>query len=89
MYAKYDGFIEALLRRSQPEFAFITRGYALDLPAELTWALVKALVAEQGLDATSAARVVLNFCERRGELIPAILNSPPPEAGLEPRAFRH
>ena len=75
---KYDNFIERALRRVQPEFAFITPRYGFDLPAALTWVLVKALVSEQGLNARSAAQVVLDFCERRGDEIPMLLNSPQP-----------
>lgn len=79
MSAKYDCFIESVLQRVQPEFAFITPHYAFDLPAELTWVLVRALVAEHGLTSRAAAQVVLDFCDRKGAMIPELLNSPPVE----------
>lgn len=89
MPANYDRFIEQVLRRVQPEFAFITRRYAFDLPAELTWALVKALVTECGLDTKSAAQVVLDFCERRGDTIPSILNGSSRDEGSVVDTFCH
>ena len=83
-YSQYDRTLEGALRRVRREFAYITEDYPFDLPAELTWVLVKALVAEQGLSVEAAARVVLEFCERRGNYIPALLNSAEPgeEDGL-------
>ena len=79
----YDRFIENALRRAQPEFFFITPYYAFDLPAELTWVLVRALVAEQGLTMESAAQAVLNFCERRGSEIPGLINQSSPSSNLD------
>jgi len=80
MSVQYGHFIQRVLQRVQPEFAYITPHYSLDLPAELTWVLVRALITEHGLTSRSAAQEVLDFCNRRGAMIPRLFNNPPAEA---------
>ena len=73
--AKYDYFIVRVLRQVHAEFDFITPDYPHELPAELTWVLVSALMVEKYIGVKEAAQIVHDFCVRRGSDIPAIMNS--------------
>ena len=72
--AKYDAFIIRILRQVQAEFAFITPDYSDELPSDLVWVLVSALMAEKYVSVKTAAQVVHDFCVRRGNEIPLLMN---------------
>jgi len=71
---KYDAFLARVLRQAQPEYAFISPGYADDLPAGLVWVMVNALMVEKSISLKKAAQVVHDLCVRRGCDIPKMLN---------------
>jgi hypothetical protein len=81
--ANYDAFLARVLRNAREEFAFITPDYPYDLPAELVWVMVSALLAEKHIGLKAAGQVVHDYCVRRGKDIPKILNSPGPQAREE------
>jgi hypothetical protein len=74
----FDAFLEEVLREAQPRFGYITEEYPPVLPAELFWTLCTALVLRKGLRTKAAAEVILDFCIRRGDEIPGLMNSRPP-----------
>jgi hypothetical protein len=73
--AKYDAFIARVLRQVRVEFAFITPDYPHELPVDLVWVLVSALMVEKYVSMKEAAQIVHDFCVRRGNEIPVIMNS--------------
>lgn len=73
--AKYDSLITRVLRQVRTEFAFITPDYPHQLPADLVWVLVSALIVEKYVGVKEAAQIVHDFCVRRGNEIPGIMNS--------------
>jgi len=72
---KYDSFLIQVLRQVRDQFSFITPDYPHDLPADLTWVLVSALMAEKYVSVKEAAQVVHDFCVRRGHDIPPLMHS--------------
>ena len=78
--AMYDLFIARVLRQVRNEFGFITPDYPHELPSELVWVLVSALMVEKYVSVKAAAQIVYEFCERRGNDIPALMNSTGPTA---------
>jgi len=73
--SKYDSFLIQVLRQVKEQFAFITPDYPHDLPADLTWVLVSALMAEKYVGLKEAAQLVHDFCVRRGHEIPTLMHS--------------
>ncbi len=76
--ANYDQFLANVLRSERAAYGFVANAsYGADLPAELVWLLIRALVREKELTLNHAARVVLDFTERNGEQIPHLLAGKP------------
>lgn len=71
---RYDAFLAKVLRKERAAFGFAAHpAYQIDLPSELVWVLIRALVHEKQLTLNTAARVVLDFTERQGAHIPRLL----------------
>ncbi len=71
---KFDRFLAQILQRAREEFAFITPDYSYDLPAELVWVMIHALMSEKRLNIKTAAQTVHDYCVRKGNDIPYIMN---------------
>ncbi len=72
--SNYDRFLADVLRKEKAAFGFAANpDYLAQLPGELVWVLIRALVREKQLTLNQAARVVLDFTERKGKLIPSLL----------------
>ena len=76
--ANYDQFLADVLCRERTAFGFAAHpAFGADLPAELVWLLIRALIREKELKLNQAARVVLDFTERNGKQIPGLLAGKP------------
>ena len=71
---KYDAFLARVLRQAQPEYDFILPDYVQNLPAGLVWVMMSALMAEKNVSLKKAAQIVHDFCIRRGNEIPKMMN---------------
>ncbi|HZT41276.1 MAG TPA: hypothetical protein VFA07_03765 [Chthonomonadaceae bacterium] len=72
--ANHNKFLARVLRQAQSEYGLITPDYSEDLPAGLVWVMVNALMAEKAQSLKKAAQTVHDFCIRRGNDIPELIN---------------
>ena len=70
---EHDAFLARVLRQVKAEFAFVAEDDAVDLPAALFWVMVRALITEKGTGLRTAAQIVYDYCVRKGNRIPSIL----------------